>query len=162
MEQIGFVGKKQRKGIKYCENIFSILNNSPMFLLFQLYNGYIGNYCMRRDRWSSSSPRGSDKVSCSLTEMGECLLYDMDVQSPTPTRNSLILSPPDAAPQASRYHILQGLFGGDNNLKNVLNPDAFPQLTHADPKQKLFSHVWEFRVIRAAMLEGLVDSVLSK
>jgi len=94
---------------------------------------------------------GSVKVTFSFIDEGQYLTYDLDVQSPEPTRIGMFLSLPGTTPETPVYHVLPGLLFGDNNLANVLDKSAFHHLTTEPLEGKAFSPVWEFRADRCAM-----------
>jgi len=95
--------------------------------------------------------KGSVKVIFSFIDEGQYLTYNLDVQSPEPTRIGMFLSLPEIKQKDPVFHVLPGLLFGDNNLANVLDKNAFHHLTDARLKGKAFSPVWEFRADRCAM-----------
>ena len=94
---------------------------------------------------------GPVKVAFSFIDEGQYLSYNLDVQSPEPTRIGIFLSLPSTTSETPAYHVLPGLLFGDNNLENVLDKNAFHHLTNEPLKGKAFSPMWEFRADRCAM-----------
>ncbi|MCK5775979.1 MAG: twin-arginine translocation signal domain-containing protein, partial [Bacteroidales bacterium] len=95
--------------------------------------------------------KGPVNVIFSFIDEGQYLTYNLDVQSPEPTRIGLFLSLPGTTSETPVYHVLPGLLFGDNNLANVLDKNAFHHLTNEPFEGKAFSPVWEFRADRCAM-----------
>ena len=94
---------------------------------------------------------GPVKVTFLFIDEGKYLSYKMDVQSPEPTRMGIFLSLPGTTSETPVYHVLPGLLFGDNNLKDVMDKNAFHHLTNEPLEGKAFSPVWEFRADRCAM-----------
>ena len=94
---------------------------------------------------------GLVKVTFSFIDEGQYLTYNLDVQSPEPTRIGMFVSLPGTTSETPVYHVLPGLLFGDNNLANVLDKNAFHHLTNEPFEGKALSPVWEFRADRCAM-----------